>query len=98
MERVSTASPVSLQTSSRLRKSFERVKAQVDVDLLHFRRELFTQLGSPSDAEGLFVLQRCQPASCTDFDSRLGSQAMLATSLHGQHVCLGRGAWRNKSA
>lgn len=53
-----------LQTSSRLKKSFERVKAQVDVDLLHFRRDLITLLGATSDVEGLSVLQRCRAASC----------------------------------
>lgn len=58
VEKVSSASPVRLHTSSRLKKSFERVKAQVDVDLLHFRRDLVTLLGSTSDEEGLSVLQR----------------------------------------
>ena len=64
IEKVSSASPVRLQTSSRLKKSFERVKAQVDVDLLHFRRDLITLLGATSDEEGLSVLQRCCAASC----------------------------------
>jgi hypothetical protein len=58
MEKVSLASPVRLQTSSRLKRSFERVKAQVDVDLLHFRRDLVIVLGSTTDEEGTSVLRR----------------------------------------
>ena len=58
MEKMSSASPVRLQTSSRLKRSFERVKAQVDVDLLHFRRDLVVLLGSTTDVEGTAVLRR----------------------------------------
>jgi hypothetical protein len=58
MEKMSLASPVRLQTSSRLKRSFERVKAQVDVDLLHFRRDLVVLLGSTTDEEGTSVLRR----------------------------------------
>ena len=47
-----------LHHSSRLRRSFERVKAQVDIDLLHFRRDLVTLLGTISDEEGMCVLPR----------------------------------------
>ena len=68
MEKVSPASPFRLQTSSRLKKSFERVKAQVDVDLLHFRRDLVNLLGSATDEEGLSVLQRYQPVASNPFN------------------------------
>ena len=80
IEKVSSASPVRLQTSSRLKKSFERVKAQVDVDLLHFRRDLITLLGATSDVEGLSVLQRCCAASCmlkVGFESLYMNAALL---------------------
>ena len=58
MEKSSAASPMRLHHSSRLRRSFERVKAQVDIDLLHFRRDLVTLLGTISDEEGMCVLPR----------------------------------------
>ena len=58
MEKGSEASPMRLHHSSRLKRSFERVKAQVDIDLLHFRRDLVTLLGTVSDEEGMCVLPR----------------------------------------
>lgn len=60
--------------NQRLRKSFERVKAQVDLDLLHFRKDVAALL-QQDDSQSQDVLERCSSppaASCCNRYIALG--------------------------
>lgn len=69
MEKGGSASPTTANAKQRLRKSFGVVKAQVDIDLLQYRKDaaaLLDRAGSPREDQEL--LQECAPP-CAHVDA-----------------------------
>jgi hypothetical protein len=61
LEKAAPSSPHSLVASQRLKKSFERVKAQVDLDLLQFHKDVSASLRDGQ--QGRDLLDRCTACS-----------------------------------
>ena len=63
MEKGGPSSPTTATAKQRLRKSFGFIKAQVDIDLLQYRKDAAALLdGAGSPCEDRELLQECVPA------------------------------------